>query len=348
MRSSDRMDGRSPVTRSCATTSRSHHWRMSITEVTVTNLSDLLAKITPSEPDPLTRRRRDTGVYRGAADASWPLLTSLDTLGGVCPPHTQGRSRGAHPPQLHPLFAALLRHSPGERMGDPGRGAAPRAAHQAAGLDLLARWSPPTSPRWRDADDADRAVWRLDWKAVHRRFRLPELALLIQDLEGIFGRERPFTPWSLFASSPGPRQFACMIEPPSLDARIVTQAATFTLCSRQAAVVRPLPRPARARLGAHQVRHPGPRGGPAARPARSGERGRAAAVSRPGRPRGPPAALLLLTHRPDHGFGKAIGCLRMGREKQSRLQQLELHETKGVIHHTAIHPRVKSAAPRGA
>ena len=42
---------------------------MSITEITVTNLSDLLAKITPSEPDPLTRRRRDTGVYRGAGDA---------------------------------------------------------------------------------------------------------------------------------------------------------------------------------------------------------------------------------------------------------------------------------------
>ena len=79
--------------------------------------------------------------------------------------------------------------------------------------------------------DADRAVWRLDWKAMHRSFQLPELALLIQDLEGIFGHDRPFTPWILFGSAARERQLACMIEPPSLDARIVAQAATFTLCS---------------------------------------------------------------------------------------------------------------------
>ena len=79
--------------------------------------------------------------------------------------------------------------------------------------------------------ETDRAVWRLDWKAVHRQFRLPERALLIQDLEGIFGQERPFTPWTLFDPRTRERGFACMIEPPSLDARIATQAATFTLCS---------------------------------------------------------------------------------------------------------------------
>ena len=77
----------------------------------------------------------------------------------------------------------------------------------------------------------DRAVWRLDWKAVHRFFRLPERALLIQDLEGTSERTAPSRPGR--CSSPGTRerQFACMIEPPSLDARIATQAATFTLCS---------------------------------------------------------------------------------------------------------------------
>jgi hypothetical protein len=78
---------------------------------------------------------------------------------------------------------------------------------------------------------ADRAVWRLDWKAVHRFFRLPERALRIQDLEGIFGQDRAFTPWTLFEPRTRERQFACMIEPPSLDARIATQAATFTLNS---------------------------------------------------------------------------------------------------------------------
>jgi hypothetical protein len=66
---------------------------------------------------------------------------------------------------------------------------------------------------------------------VHRHFRLPGRALLIQDLEGIFGQERMFTPWTLFDPRTRERPFACMIEPPSLDARIATQAATFTLCS---------------------------------------------------------------------------------------------------------------------
>jgi hypothetical protein len=79
--------------------------------------------------------------------------------------------------------------------------------------------------------DSDRVVWRLDWKSVHRFFRLPELALLIQDLEGILGGDRPMTPWVLFSAPADAKQFACMLEPPSLSPRIVTQSATFTLCS---------------------------------------------------------------------------------------------------------------------
>jgi hypothetical protein len=74
-------------------------------------------------------------------------------------------------------------------------------------------------------------VWRLDWKSVHRFFGMPELALLIQDLEGILGGDLPLTPWALFARPAEAKQFACMIEPPSLSPRIVAQSATFTLCS---------------------------------------------------------------------------------------------------------------------
>ena len=62
---------------------------MSITTVTISSLADLIAKVTPPSPDPETGRHRDSGVYRGAGDASWPLLTSLDTLGGVSPPHSK-------------------------------------------------------------------------------------------------------------------------------------------------------------------------------------------------------------------------------------------------------------------
>jgi hypothetical protein len=87
--------------------------------------------------------------------------------------------------------------------------------------------------------ECDRVVWRLDWKAVHRHFGFPELALLIQDLEQLAGRfgehghapgER-FTPWRLFEARSEGAPFACMLEPPSLDARIVAQSAAFTLCA---------------------------------------------------------------------------------------------------------------------
>ncbi|HEU5304141.1 MAG TPA: hypothetical protein VFU40_05805 [Gemmatimonadales bacterium] len=66
---------------------------------------------------------------------------------------------------------------------------------------------------------------------MHRRFRLPELALPIQDLEGILGGDRPMTPWALFSGVAGDEHFACMFEPPSLSPRIVAQSATSTLCS---------------------------------------------------------------------------------------------------------------------
>jgi hypothetical protein len=78
---------------------------------------------------------------------------------------------------------------------------------------------------------SDRVIWRLDWKRVHRAFELPELAFLIEDLDRIFGEDGKFTPWKLFAEES--RDFACLIDPPSLDARIVAQSGAFTLCSEK-------------------------------------------------------------------------------------------------------------------
>ena len=53
---------------------------MAIADVVVCSLGDLIDKVTPPVPDPRTGRRRDTGIYRGASDATRPLLTSLDRL----------------------------------------------------------------------------------------------------------------------------------------------------------------------------------------------------------------------------------------------------------------------------
>jgi hypothetical protein len=203
---------------------------MSITTVTISSLAELIAKVTPPDPDPATGRHRDSGVYRGAANAEWPLLTSLDTLGGASPAHCKAD-----------LEEHILRNF--IRYSRPFFGAAPvndwevliAAQHHGVPTRLLDwTYSPMVAAHFATVasdQSADRAVWRLDWKAVHRFFRLPERALLIQDLEGIFGNERPFTPWALFEPRTRERQFACMIEPPSLDERIATQAATFTLCS---------------------------------------------------------------------------------------------------------------------
>ena len=65
---------------------------------------------------------------------------------------------------------------------------------------------------------------------VHRTFSIPALALSTRDLEQVFPDETPFTPWKLMASAV-PREFACMVDPPSVHPRIPAQGAVFTLCS---------------------------------------------------------------------------------------------------------------------
>jgi len=203
---------------------------MPINEVVVTSLGDLIDKVTPTEPDPRTGRRRDSGVYRGDGDARWPLLTSLDKLGGARNPHTKAD-----------LEEHILRNF--IRYSRPYLGQTPvnewevlvTAQHHGLPTRLLDwTYSPLVAAHFATLHperECDRAVWRLDWQRVHRCFGLPELALLIQDLEEILGGERPLTPWALFSGPPDGRQFACMLEPPSLNARIVAQSATFTLCS---------------------------------------------------------------------------------------------------------------------
>jgi hypothetical protein len=212
---------------------------VSITEVVVGSLGDLVDKVTPTEPDARTGRRRDTGIYRGASDACRPLLTSLDRLGGVTPPHTK-RDLEGH------ILRNFLRYSRPHLPTAPVNEWEILVAAQHHGVPTrLLDWtySPLVAAHFATTDahvGRDRAVWRLDWQQVHRAFKLPKLALLIEDLARTFGSDsRPFTPWALFDATHGHdadaraklHDFACMIEPPSLDARITAQAAVFTLCT---------------------------------------------------------------------------------------------------------------------
>ena len=203
---------------------------MAIEEIRITSLGDLIDKVTPTEPDPVTGRHRDSGVYRGAADASRPLLTSLDRLGGVAPPHSKTGL------EEH-ILRNFIRYSRPYFETPPVNEWELLVAAQHHGLPTrLLDWtySPLVAAHFATLDRQDhsaRAVWRLDWKKVHCAFGFPELALLIQDLDELFVKGGRFSPWTLFSRDRKEKPFACMIEPPSLDARIVAQAAVFTLCS---------------------------------------------------------------------------------------------------------------------
>jgi FRG domain len=204
---------------------------MSVRTIVVHSLGEFLDRVTPAEPDEQTGRRRDTGVYHGAANAARPLLTSLDRLGGVNPPHTKADL------EEHVLrnFIRYSRPHLDEARPHDDWELLIAAQHHGVPTRLLDwSYSPLVAAffatRPASGEDRDRAVWRLDWQAVHRKFKLPQLALLIQDLDGLWGQREKFSPWKLFSNRSGD-PFACMLEPPSLDARIVAQGATFTLCS---------------------------------------------------------------------------------------------------------------------
>ncbi|HEY0969538.1 MAG TPA: FRG domain-containing protein [Gemmatimonadales bacterium] len=204
---------------------------MTIREIPVRSLGELVDLVTPPAPDPRTGRRRDTGVYRGAFDARRPLLTSLDRLGGIDPPHTKAAL------EAHVLrnFARYSRpYLPDTQASDWD--VLVTAQHHGVPTRLLDwTYSPLVAAHFATSEargeHTDRAVWRLDWQRVHEAFDLPPVSLLTGDLLQLFGASgEPFTPWRLFEGK-ARRDFCCLVEPPSLDARIVAQAATFTLCS---------------------------------------------------------------------------------------------------------------------
>ena len=202
---------------------------MPVREIGISSLAELIDHLTPHEPDPLTGKRRDTGIYRGASDARRGLLTSLDRLGGMSPPHTK-RDLEEH------ILRNFIRYSRPHFDPPPGNEWELLFAAQHHGLPTrLLDWSysPLVAAHFATADpgDRDRAVWRLEWRRVHRTFGFPELALLIDDLERFCGTDGRFSPWELFARRTEARPFACMLEPPSLDERIIVQSAVFTVCS---------------------------------------------------------------------------------------------------------------------
>jgi hypothetical protein len=200
---------------------------MSIKTVQISTLGDLIDRVTPEKPDPVTGRRRDAGVYRGASDSEAPLLTSLDRLGGPTP-HAKADVE-AH------ILRNFIRYSRPHLGREPANDweHLVSAQHHGAPTRLLDwTYSPLVAAFFatRPGGDRDRAVWRFDWQPVHEKFGLPPLSLMPGDLGEIFEKGAHFTPWDLFEAR-DPHTFAALIEPPSVDTRLVTQAAVFTLSS---------------------------------------------------------------------------------------------------------------------
>ncbi|AHG91933.1 FRG domain protein [Gemmatirosa kalamazoonensis] len=201
-----------------------------ISTIELKTLGELLDHVTPREPDPVTGRRRDSGVYRGSGHAEWPLLTSLDRLGGIHPPHTKSAL------EEH-ILRNFIRYSR-PYFPTPRNEWELLVAAQHHGLPTrLLDWtySPLVAAHFATLRPhaADRVVWRLDWQRVHRHFGFPPLALLSDDLAAL--NHDPdaggLTPWDLMRSGAKQKPFAVLFEPPTLDARLATQAAAFTISS---------------------------------------------------------------------------------------------------------------------
>ncbi len=125
---------------------------------------------------PTPRQRR----LPGAGDATWPLLTSLDALGGANP-HAKADL------EEHAL-RNFIRYSRPYLSTTPVNEWELLVSAQHHGLPTrLLDWthSPLVAAHFatlRCRPGANSVIWRLDWKANAPAFQPPELALLIQDL----------------------------------------------------------------------------------------------------------------------------------------------------------------------
>jgi hypothetical protein len=203
-----------------------------IEEIRVESLGQLLDLVTPEEHDPVSGRIRDTSVYRGSGHADWPLLTSLDRLGGTSPPHTK-----AH------LEEHILRNF--VRYSRPFLATQPAnewellvmAQHHGVPTRLLDwSYSPLIAAHFATLAgpaDADKVVWRLNWRRVHEHFGLPPFAFLVQDLDSMLQARGIRSLGDLMARPhlDDRARFVCMLDPPALDSRIIAQSATFTICT---------------------------------------------------------------------------------------------------------------------
>ncbi len=198
----------------------------------VQSLGELVDLATPREPDPASGRLRENAVYRGVPDRAARLLTTLDRLGGVEPPHTKkhleehllrnfiryGRKflPEPHNSDLWEVMVAAEHHGLPTRLLD--------WTHSPVIAAHFATLSPGPA--------TDRVIWKLDWRKIHRGYGLRDLAFLVEDLASML-TERGFeNSWAFLSGTTRKgREFVCLLEPPALTPRLEAQSAAFTLAS---------------------------------------------------------------------------------------------------------------------
>lgn len=195
----------------------------------IESLGDLIEAVTPDRPEPESGRRRNYVAYRGMADASAPLRTSLDRLGGPDAPHSKAHL------EEH-ILRNFLRYSKPYVSADQDEWELLFIAQHHGLPTRLLDWtySPLVAAHFATLDPrprGDRVVWQLDWRQMHGRFGLKPLAFLVQDLIQELERRGIGSRAEFFARAADAAPFACMLEPPAMDHRITAQSAAFTICS---------------------------------------------------------------------------------------------------------------------
>lgn len=195
------------------------------------SLGELVDLATPNEPDPASGRLRDRSVYRGVGDKDWPLLSSLDRLGGTKPPHSKAHleehllrnfmrhGRPYLPQKKDDLWEMMVI---GEHHGLPTR------LLDWTRSPLVAAHFATLAP----ATGSDRIIWRLDWRRVHEHFGLRPVVFLLEDLDGLLKERGLPVGWEFLRTDISEAQtFVCLIEPPAVTDRLAVQSGSFTLCS---------------------------------------------------------------------------------------------------------------------
>lgn len=202
-----------------------------ITEVIVQTLGQLLDRATPTIPDLASGRLRDCAVYRGLSDSTWSLLTSLDRLGGISPPHSKAHL------EEHILRNFIRYSRPHMEQGQISTLELLIAAQHHGLPTRLLDWtySPLVAAHFATVEpnrSTDRVVWKLDWVRVHEHFGLQPLAFLESDFKNLLHKRGLESIWDLFQlDDTFDKPLVCMLEPPSLNPRIISQSATFTISS---------------------------------------------------------------------------------------------------------------------